>query len=302
MSCVESNPALSADASLPCSRSSAKSDNCTRHDDEGPPAPALPHGRSPLTTTLVAAASVLGTLVVVLLVLLARGREPAAAPAPVDAPVVADADALARDLRLALERYRSAPEPSRAEPTHTEAPPVAGNRVEQLEDVLARMLRAAGRIPGADAALALVVGLGRPVVATVGLSNEEAKRLVSTLPVVGDRTRALAISYDYGDAEAPAGPRIERGLGVAIPNVPAPALLVVVSRAPAATLGEPQIEMLEEVARQGSPSIAALLDARAAGSVEPAVFRVEEASDRAAPLADGEERQDRGQIDRLRQR
>ena len=257
-----------------------------------------------LTTALVATASALATLAAVLLVLVTRRREPVgAAPASADERVGVDAEALTRDLQLALARYRPAALPSGFDAPPTEARPAARSRLEQLEELLAHMLRAAEAIPGADAALALVVGLGRPIVATLGLSTEEAKRLASTLPAVGNRTRSIAITYEYGDAPPPpAGRRIERGLGVVIPNVPAPALLVVVSRAPAAALGDPQIEMLEEVATRASRAIAALLDASAADDPQPTIVSVDEAPNRSAALPHRQERQDLGQIDRLRHR
>ena len=59
-----------------------------------------------------------------------------------------------------------------------------------------------------------------------------------------------------------AGGRIERGVAVPVRGS-TPALLAILTRAPAAALGAPQLELLEEIARRLEPALAAVGDARA---------------------------------------
>ncbi len=221
-----------------------------------------------LTAVLIATAAGLAVLSAILLALLVRRRAAPSAPATETAPT-ADAEALLRDLYAALDRYSEAPPPlqprreqAESETVHVQ---VARNPVDDLGELLAQMLRAARAIPGADAALAVVTHAGEPLVATSGLSEEEGERLASTLPAVGSRTRSIAITYDYGDthASAPAG-RIERGLAVPLSNLPSPGLLAILTRAPGATLGEPQLGMLEEICSKASPAFVALVERVAA--------------------------------------
>ena len=263
-----------------------------------------------MTFALVVAASVLGTLAVVLIALLIRTpnaetarEEPAAAP-PADA---ADEDRLNVDLQRALGRYREPSEPSTAPRSAAVPQPTNGvTGSAELEELLARTLETACAIPGADGAL-VAVTLGRePIIGTLGLARHEADRLATTLPTAGTQTRSIAIGYEYeGDAryELPPG-RIERGIAVPVAGVSAPALIAILSRAPAGELGEPQVALLEEVARRLAPALTAVVDARATRM--PRAINVRELGPGMAsePLpetsADGQEGQERRQVDWLR--
>jgi hypothetical protein len=225
-----------------------------------------------LTTVLVVAASALATLAVVLLAVLVRptrARPPASQPLPPKPPQppAHDLDALARDLHEVVARYRkepqAAPRPSRAAPVAGAPDGPAGSA--ELEELLAQALETACAIPGADGALVAVTPAREPIIGTLGLARHEADRLASTLPIAGSRTRSIAIAYEYEEdprLDVPAG-RIERGIAVPVPGVPVPALIAILTRAPAADLGEPQVALLEEVARHLSPAISAVLSARA---------------------------------------
>jgi hypothetical protein len=234
-----------------------------------------------LTAVLVVAASLLATLAVVLLAVLARAtlaRPPAASVAPPQSPhppastptpsPARDLDALARDLHEVVARYREAPTatPPTA-PRPSRAAPVAGSHGDpagtaELGELLAHTLETACTIPGADGAFVAVPLAPQPVIATMGLARHEGDRLAATLPRGGSRTRSIAISYEYENEarlDVPAG-RIERGIAVPVPGIPVPALIAILTRAPAADLGEPQVALLEEVAQRLAPLLSAVLD------------------------------------------
>jgi LPXTG-site transpeptidase (sortase) family protein len=67
-----------------------------------------------------------------------------------------------------------------------------------LDEVLSRTLEAGAAIPGVDAALVSIRGSGeQPIVATVGLSAEEAQRQAISGPPDGHEARAISIVYQY---------------------------------------------------------------------------------------------------------
>jgi hypothetical protein len=82
-----------------------------------------------------------------------------------------------------------------------------------LDEVLTRVLETAGAIPGADAALVTLTPSpgGQPIVATLGLSAEEAERQSVNGPPDGREARAISISYEYGPQDAPARAPLRRG-------------------------------------------------------------------------------------------
>jgi hypothetical protein len=233
-----------------------------------------------LTAVLVVAASLLATLAVVLLAVLARATlaRPLASPAappqsphpPASTPTPSharDLDALARDLHEVVARYREAPRATPTAPRPSRAAPVAGSQSDpagtaNLGELLAHALETACTIPGADGAFVAVTLAPQPVIATMGLARHEGDRLAATLPMGGSRTRSIAISYEYENEarlDVPAG-RIERGVAVPLPGIPVPALIAILTRAPAADLGEPQVALLEEVAQRLAPLLSAVLD------------------------------------------
>src|SRR3954449_1601441 len=151
-------------------------------------------------TTLATGISVgLGALVVLLLALLVvRWRSDAKTDERV-AEVVQGLnqrmDELGRELAGALER---AEEEGRRSRIFGE---LAGSI--DLDEVLARALEAAGGLRGADAALVLLPdpGGGKPIVATLGLSVEEAERHAVTGPPDGRLARSITMSYTYPELE-----------------------------------------------------------------------------------------------------
>ena len=269
-----------------------------------------------MTTALVVAVSVLGTLTVVLTVALVRDRRaqaPAAAqeePEPaVEVPPAAAAPepapfGLDDELREAAARAVETPRPAEPPPWAAEAPngPTGS---QELEALLAQALETACAIPGADAGLVLLTLGGEPIVGTLGLARHEADRLASTLPSPQVRTRSIEIAYEYEREpydELAAG-RIERGVAVPVPGS-TPALLVILTRAPAAELGLPQLELLEEIARRLEPALAAVGDARAVRV--PVTINVREVGPggrlRASDSGEREERHKASQVDWLRRR
>ena len=105
---------------------------------------------------------------------------------------------------------------------------------------------------------------GEPFLGTLGLARHEADRLARTLPSPQMRTRSIEIAYQYDrepDDELAAG-RIERGVAVPVPGS-TPALLAILTRAPAAVLGAAQLELLEEIAHRLGRALAAVGNARA---------------------------------------
>ena len=269
-----------------------------------------------MTTALVAAVSVLGTLTVVLTIALVRewrGQPREAAPEP--EPAIAAPPAVAppepAPFRLDHELYEVAaravetPRPYEPLPAAAAAPNgLTGSH--ELEALLAQTLETACAIPGADAALVSVT-LGRePIVGTLGMARHEADRLASTLPSPQVRTRSIEIAYEYEREQSDelAAGRIESGIAVPVPGR-TPALLVILTRAPAAELGVPQLELLEEIARRLEPALAAVGDARAVRM--PVTINVREVARpegrlHATESGEREERHEAGQVDWLRRR
>jgi hypothetical protein len=175
------------------------------------------------TNVLIGISAGLGALVIFLLVLLLlRKRAESSAGervAEVVASLNARMDELGHELASALERAEEEGRRSR----------ILGDLVGSidLDDVLARILEAAGKIDGVDAALVLLPDPhgGKPVVTTLGLSVEEAERHAITGPPDGRLARSITMSYTYpelereaaGDGAAGDG-AIHAGLAVPLPE------------------------------------------------------------------------------------
>jgi diguanylate cyclase (GGDEF)-like protein len=217
-----------------------------------------------VTTALVALGSVILTLGVVLVVLLVarRGRpavtenDSAGDLALAVRDLNARIDSLAHELTQALERSQ------KDERRNKHIGELAGSI--DLDEVLTRVLEAAGATPGADAALVSVAGAGggnKPIVATLGLSTEEAERQATAGPPDGRLVRSVAISYDYpegdnGDVESHSGEPIRAGLAVPLPGETGTVgMLTVFTRAPSSTFGPEQRRDLEELAERAGPAI-----------------------------------------------
>src|SRR5207244_6014935 len=173
-----------------------------------------------MTTILIGISVGLGALVVLLLALLVvRWRSDNSADervAEVVATLNARMDELGRELAGALER---AEEEGRRSRIFGE---LAGSI--DLDEVLSRTLEAAGALEGADAALIMLPDPqgGKPLVATLGLSVEEAERHAITGPPDGRLARSITMSYSYPELEREAadsdGNIIHAGLAVPLPG------------------------------------------------------------------------------------
>jgi len=215
-----------------------------------------------VTTALVALGAALVTLGLVLVVLLVT-RRPRPAPAEETGELALAVrelntrmEGFARELTQALERSQDGERRSR------HFGELAGSI--DLDEVLTRVLEAAGATPGADAALVTVSGAGganKPIVATLGLSTEEAERQAITGPPDGRQVRSVAISYDYpeptnGDVESHAGDPIRSGLAVPLPGEAGTVgMLTIFSRSPAGAFGNDARRDLEELADRAGPAI-----------------------------------------------
>jgi diguanylate cyclase (GGDEF)-like protein len=128
-----------------------------------------------------------------------------------------------------------------------------------LDEVLTQTLEAATHATGCDAALVwLATASGPPMVATLGLSQEEAERQAIAGPPNGRRARAIGISYRYGPDELERnGDLIRAGLAVPMPATPGAdegGFLTVFSR-DEAELGDDALDELEQLAERAGPAI-----------------------------------------------
>ena len=128
-----------------------------------------------------------------------------------------------------------------------------------LDEVLTRTLEAATEATDSHAALVWIGNAGGPpLVATLGLSQEEAERQAIAGPPNGRRARAIGISYRYGPEESSQnGDLIRAGLAVPLPETPEDGVeryLAVFSRDDA-ELGDDAIEELEQLAERAGPAI-----------------------------------------------
>src|SRR5438477_11677937 len=152
-----------------------------------------------MTTILIGISVALGALVVLLLALLVvRWRSDNSADervAEVVATLNARMDELGRELAGALERAEEEGRRSRI------FGGLAGSI--DLDDVLSKTLEAAGALEGADAALVMLPDPqgGKPLVATLGLSVEEAERHAITGSPGGRLARSIWMSYTYPEVE-----------------------------------------------------------------------------------------------------
>ncbi len=170
-----------------------------------------------MTTLLIAISAALAVCVVVLLVLLVvlnRRSSRAAQDSVADVVRALEnrMDELSHELAGAVARAEEEGRRSRF------LGEIAGSI--DLDEVLSRTLEAAGSLPGADAALVTLRSHdGKPIVATLGLSAEEAERQAIAGPPDGRQARSIAISYRYGTAEVDAnGELIHGGLAVPMPG------------------------------------------------------------------------------------
>ena len=210
-------------------------------------------------TTLSTGISVgLGALVVLLLALLVvrwrSDRKTDERVAEVVQGLNSRMDELGRELQGALER---AEEEGRRSRIFGE---LAGSI--DLDEVLSRTLEAAGALDGADAALVMLPDAqsGKPLVATLGLSVEEAERHAITGPPDGRVARAITMSYTYPELERQEA-RAEEGTihsGLAVP-LPGESdtlgYLTVFTRAKSQAFSDDDVRQLETLAVRAGPAI-----------------------------------------------
>jgi diguanylate cyclase (GGDEF)-like protein len=210
-----------------------------------------------MTTLLIGICAVLGALVLLLVgLLIARRRRSASADlrfGEVVESLNTRMDELSRELQGALER---AEEEGRRGRLFSQ---LSGSI--DLDEVLSRTLEAAGALEGADAALVLLPDPadGKPLVATLGLSVEEAERHAITGPPDGRLARSITMSYTYpqhdreGTADTVA---IHAGLAVPMPGEGgAMGYLTIFTRDKGRAFGEDDVRELETLATHAGPAI-----------------------------------------------
>jgi two-component system, cell cycle response regulator len=126
-----------------------------------------------------------------------------------------------------------------------------------LDEVLARVLEAAGAIRGVDAALVTIGSGDQTIVSAIGLTGDEADAQSLAGPPDGRAARSLTISYEYPDElEGDGRELIRHGLAVPIPgDTPPIGYLSVFSRADSHSFGDRDRQSLEELAGRAGPAI-----------------------------------------------
>src|SRR6266545_271908 len=128
-----------------------------------------------------------------------------------------------------------------------------------LDEVLTRVLEAAGAIEGVDAALVTLAPQpgGQPIVATLGLSADEAQRQAVTGPPDGREARAISISYEYAAEESsPDGDAIQAGVAVPLQGETGPlGLVTIFTRTTGHAFDAEEVGGLEELAIRAGPAI-----------------------------------------------
>ncbi len=212
------------------------------------------------TTTVVAIAAGAAAVVLLLLVLwLLRGTARGEASDERLAELVTDMntrmEGMVSELSEALER---AQEEGRRNRMLGE---LAGTI--DLDEVLTRTLDAAGAMPGVDAALARLDdadGNGAaPIVATLGLTTEEAQRQAIAGPPGGAEARSISLVYQYPTEMVPTDGAINlihSGLAVPIQAENGSiGFIAVFSRSHSHTWNEDEVRELEELALRAGPAI-----------------------------------------------
>jgi diguanylate cyclase (GGDEF)-like protein len=205
------------------------------------------------TTALVAAGAAAATLVLVLFAVLVRsrrrGRDDQEQVLELVSQMNVRMEGMVRELSEALER---AQEEARRNRFLGEL----GSSID-LDEVLSRTLEAGGAIPGVDAALVSIrSGVEKPVVATLGLSMEEAQRQAISGPPNGHAARAISIVYQYPPSLEQVDELVHSGLAVPIPGeADTIGFIAIYSRSPSHRFEEEMIRELEELAKRAGPAI-----------------------------------------------
>src|SRR5919201_6207508 len=208
-----------------------------------------------MTTVLIGTSAGLGAIALLLLGLLIwRWRAESATDERVAEVVTglnARMDELGRELAAALER---AEEEGRRGRMFGE---LTGSI--DLDEVLSRTLEAAGALHGVDAAVVMLPDLaeGKPIVATLGLSVDEAERHAIMGPPNGRLARSITMSYTYPQLEDETDNGIvHAGLAVPLPGEDsAIGYLTIFTRHPGHAFGEGDVRELESLAARAGPAI-----------------------------------------------
>ena len=196
-----------------------------------------------------------GALVIVLFFLLLVLRERRAADerfATVMQELTSRMDGMVRELHTAVDRTHDDDQRTRI------LGELAGTI--DLDEVLARVLEAAGAMRDVDAALVTIATKtgDQPIVATVGLSAEEAEtQALAGPPPDGRGARSMTISYEYPEgAESGTGDVIRHGVAVPIPGETGGiGYLTVFSRSGAQSFNDGDRRSLEDLATRAGPAI-----------------------------------------------
>jgi diguanylate cyclase (GGDEF)-like protein len=129
-----------------------------------------------------------------------------------------------------------------------------------LDEVLTRTLDAAGAMPDVDAALARLDNDGAtPIIATLGLSTEEAQRQAIAGPPGGPEARSISLVYQYpAEMASNDGPTTLIHSGLAVPiqtDHGSIGFIAVFSRSRSHTWSEDEVRELEELALRAGPAI-----------------------------------------------
>ena len=226
-----------------------------------------------MTTALAAITAALATLVVVLIVVLVlrRPREAPARtletnrpnPSPASVPAVVEAhpqvfnegearlESMVRELSQALERSEYENRRGRF------LAQLAG--ALDLDDVLGRSLEAAHGLPGVDSAMIVLPQAGEgPLVATHGMSREEALSQPIAPPPESRQPRALSLNYRYAEPDVGLDGNLIRG-GLMVPLVGLReqfiGTLAVFWRGRERDAATDEVLLLEELAATAGPAI-----------------------------------------------
>jgi diguanylate cyclase (GGDEF)-like protein len=210
------------------------------------------------TTIVVAIAAGAAAVVLLLLVLwLVRGAAKGEASDERLAELVADMntrmEGMVSELSEALERAQE-------EGRRTRMLGELAGTID-LDEVLTRTLDAAGAMPGVDAALARLDSSDgdAPIVATLGLTTEEAQRQAIAGPPGGAEARSISLVYQYpAEMVSSNGPAtlIHSGLAVPIQTENGSiGFIAVFSRSRSHTWSEDEVRELEELALRAGPAI-----------------------------------------------
>jgi diguanylate cyclase (GGDEF)-like protein len=127
-----------------------------------------------------------------------------------------------------------------------------------LDEVLTRALEAITAVPGVDAALIRVDGETEPLIAAIGLADEEAARQSAAVPRGQRDIRAVELTYRYAEADEAAGGDVLLRGGLAIPLADEGGplgTLVVLTRRAGHRFGDDELLRLEEIGNRTAPAI-----------------------------------------------